>query len=138
MMSLELQPMVPSVVPTTLTFDVLACGDNSCSPDHGHQITLTTNLDTQDTESTLLTVESDSLHRPLQWFDWCLPVSRVLGATYHLPQPGSVFCEAALFILLTAAAGTGIIAPHLLACTKTRGMQTCTVGPAKTAKQFVV
>jgi len=85
--------VLPIIVPPTLTFDILARCDNGRSTHHGNQIALTTNLDTQDTESALLTVESDSLDRPLQPFDRCIPVNCVLGARYHLPLSGSVFCE---------------------------------------------
>ena len=129
--------MVPIVVPPAFTFDILAGGDNGRSAHHSHQIALTTNLDTQNTESALLTVESDSLDCSLQPFDGRIPVSRVLGATYHLLQSGSVF-KAALFVLFSATTGTGIITPYFLACTKKHSMQAGAVTPAKSAQQLVV
>jgi len=130
--------VVPVVVPSTLTFDILACCDNSRSSHHGNQIALTTNLDSQDTKSALITVESDSLDRALQAVNGCIRMRPVPGIAYHLRQSGSVFCEAAFFVLFTAAIRTGIIAPHLLACTKKLSMQTCTVSPAKSAQQVII
>ena len=46
MLSLELEPVLPIIVPQTLTFDILACCDNSRTSHHGNEIALITNLDT--------------------------------------------------------------------------------------------
>jgi hypothetical protein len=120
------------------TFTYCSSGGTYFCAKGGSYLNANQHLDPQHTESTLLTVESDALHGTLQPFNRCIPVRRVIGTGYHLLQSRSLFCEAALFVLLATATGTGIIAAHLLTRTEKGRMQACTVGPAKTAEQFIV
>ena len=65
---LKLQAMRPIVHPDALPLNVLAWGDRRCSADDGDQVAVATDLDPEDAEAGLLTMERHALDRTGQVF----------------------------------------------------------------------
>ena len=65
---LELEAVGPIIYPDALPFNVLARGDRRCRADSGDQVAVTPDLDSEDTEASLFTMERHTLDRAGQLF----------------------------------------------------------------------